>query len=466
MTRKRKNMAIKGDQADFDAVLDHDYFVRYEACGRILKANDIPLEISDIRRVFACIASLDEPITDELRRQFLQGQTELIRFISEYGQPLPYDRLTPAEINEYFLDACCRRSARPDLAKIRELVEHGADINAHDKTGFAALKLATSIYDHEVMKFFLEHGADINEVIRYKDQITSTVWLEKVAYAELPDLRLMLKHGASACASDSAGNTPLMKYCAGKPVSDGVAMLLQHGADPTAENSDGNSALHLIAAVAADGDAVKLLIDAGSAVNRRNRSGDAPLHMNARFQLAGNEKITEALLENGADPNCRNADGDTPLLLAAACDKPLVVKALVKHGADLNVRNSRKKTAYEIALSRGFVQTAGYMDLNAAADYGKKAEDDGLPALKKQIIERLQAGFRHSQSDREGYSVFSRQGGVYAHERFENGASPPDITSYASDEAALEYLYATNRSYRDNETEVSVYQSILQSLRK
>lgn len=459
-------MTIKGAQADFAAVLDHDYFVRYEACSRILKANDIPLEISDIRRVFACIASLDEPDTDELRQQFLQGQAELIRFINEYGQPLPYDRLTPAEITEYFLDACCRRSAKPDLALIRELVEHGADIRAHDKTGFAALKLATSAYDHEIMNFFLERGADINEVIRYKDQITSTVWLEKVAYAELPDLKLMLKHGASAVASDSAGNTPLMKYCAAKPVSEGVAMLLQHGADPTAENNDGNSALHLIAAADADGAAVKLLIDAGSAINKRNRYGDAPLHLNARFQLAGNEKITEALLENGADPNCRNSDGDTPLLLAAGCDKQLVVKALVKHGADLNIRNTRKKTAYEIALSRGFVQTAGYMELNAAADYEKKNQEDGLPALKKQIIERLKAGFRHSQSDREGYSVFSFRGEAYAHERFENGAAPPDITTYATDEAALAYLYATNRSYRDNETEVSVYQSIFQALQK
>ena len=458
-------MQVKYEQTDFDAILNPDFYERCTACNQILKANGIALQITDIRQVFSLIAPWDGPFIDDVRRQCLQGQVELLRFIQEYGRPLNYAMLTPEMITEHFLDACHRNSTKPDLSLIKELVEHGADIHAHDSRGFTAFQLATSIYDREIMALFLEHGSDINEEIRYLENKTSTVWLEKVKYADLNDLQLMLEHGARANDRDSDGSTPLMKYCEGKPVCEGVALLLKHGADATCVDSDGNSALHLIAGGSADAETVSQLIDAGANVNLFNRFGDVPLHINSRYQLAGNEKTAIALLERGANPNLRDSSGDTPLILAARCDKPLVVIALMEHGADTDIRSASGKRACEIALDKGFVQTASYIDPNAFVEYENLMQSSGIPHVKTQIIERLKAGQKHYQSDKEGYSEFLSQGDVFLHERYENGAHPPIIHSYATDESALAYLYASNRSYSSDETEISIYQSILNSLK-
>lgn len=459
-------MVKKIEQADLDAVLDPDYFVRYDACDKILQENDIPLKIADLRRVFSLIIEKDDNTAEETHQQLLRGQAELIQFINSFGKSLDFAQLTRQQVNDLFLDACYRTSVKPDLNVIQELVIHGADIKAHDERGFAALKLATGIYDRDIMKYFLEQGADINEVIHYRDQKTSTVWLEKIKYAETQDLQIMLQYGARPNDRDWNGNSALLNYCAGKPVCEGVALLLNYGADPTVVNADGNSPLHLIATVDAESEAVKLLIKSGASVNQRNLAGDTPLHCNSRFALAGNEKVTICLLEHEADPEITNPAGETPLLLAASCDKKLVVKALVENGANCKKKNSAGKTAYEVALSKNFIETASYINPEARSDYDKGALSSGVNELKAQILQRLKNGQNQYQSDREGYSLFSRRDDVYLHERFENGAHPPVVSTYPTDESALEYLYETNRSYSASETELSIYQRVLNSFRE
>lgn len=460
-------MEIKGSQTDFEAVLSDDYFERYDACENLLQANDIPLKISDLRQVFQHIIIEAGAGNETAKQHYRDAQVALEKFIREYGQPVDYTKLTPAEINECFLDACAGISNKPDLAKIRELVERGADINMHDKLGFAALQSATHIYDRDIMRFFLEHGADINEVIQFTDGNVSTVWLNKVAYSQPEDLRLMLSHGARPNDRDSQDNNALLKYCAGKPVREGVALLLEYGASALAVNNEGNSALHLIARVAVDADAVQLLIEAGADVNLRNAMGDSPAHVNARFQLAGDERTTICLLDRGADCDALNADGDTALLLAARCDKELVVKALVDHGARKDVRDASGKTALDIALDKGFLKTASHIDPQALVEYDKRSESAGISKIKAAIIENLRAGMHQYSSNKEGYSIFSCRGAAYLFEDYIEGATPPVVSTFNSDEDALKFLYDTNRSYSStNETEVTVYQRILSSLHR
>lgn len=459
-------MDIRGEQADFEAVLDPDYFVRYDACNRILEANGIPLKIPDLRRVFSGILEGSGAFSEKDRQRCQRALDELIAFIRDYGKPPDYTGMTREEINECFLDACSSSSTKPDLNRIRDLCEHGADLHVHDARGFAALKLATTIYDRDVMKYFLDRGADINEVIPYKGGNTSTVWIEKAGYAALEDLRLMLEAGARVDDRDSAGNTALMKYCAGNPIREGVALFLEHGANPALVNSEQYSTLHLIARQNADGATVKLLIDHGAVVDGKNDLGETPLHVNSTFTLAGDERIALCLLEHGADPNLRNADGDTPLILATRCEKEAVVKALMEHGARKELKDAAGKTAYAIALAKGFPKIARLIDPQAFAEQEKKADRSELKKIREQIVEMLKAGKRQYRSDKEGYSWFSRQGDIYQLERFENGASPPDVSSYSTDEAALEFLYETNRNCSKDETEISVYRQILNSLVK
>ncbi len=374
--------------------------------------------------------------------------------------------MTENVLNQSFLDACKCLSEKPDLAKLKDLVENGADVKAHDNMGFAALKWATHIYDRDVMRFFLEQGADINEVIHYRDNTVSTVWLNKVGYSHLEDLQLMLSYGANPNDFDSEGNTALLKYCAGNPVREGVALLLEYGASARAVNNEGNSALHLVARTTVEAEAVQLLLEAGAEVNLRNSMGDAPLHVNARFKLAGDERTTICLLDWGADCNELNADGDTALLMASRCDKEFVVKALVEHGADKQVRDASGKTALDIALNKGFLKTACHIDPQAPAEYLARSSKTGLDKVKAAVIEGLKAGLQYYRSNKEGYAMFSRRGGVYLFEDFVEGASPPVVSTFKTDDEALQFLFEINRSYVSDDSEVAVYTRILASLNR
>ncbi len=457
-------MDIKGTPEDFEAVLDAGYLVRYWACNRLLQANGLSLEITDLRGVFSQIAAEAEPMTDAARRRLTKARQDLVQAIRWLVGPREYAGLTAAEINSRFVDACFRISRKPDLALLTELTSRGADVRAHDEAGIPAFFHATRVYDREVMAFFLERGADLNERITFTDGTTSTVWLEKAGYAGIEDLRLMLAHGARITDRDSAGNTALMRYCEGNPTRGGVALLLEAGAEAAAVNAEGNSALHLIARTGADGAAAGLLVTAGAEVNRRNGQGDTPLHLNSRFTLAGDETIAAALLEHGADPDLVTPEGDTPLLLAARCEKERVVRVLVERGARRDIRDAKGKTAYEIALEKGFVAIARHLDPRAAADHAALAAAAGLDTIKVQIIARLQAGGRITRGNKEGYSVFRWHDGAFRDEWFENGAPPPDVSVFPTEAAALAHLYAAHRTYADDETEISVYQRILGSL--
>ncbi len=465
-------MKIKGSLEDFEQLLDTDYFVRYEAYERVLEANGIPVRLTDIQKVFSRMAFSDKAVTEEVRNSLQQARDELERFVLEYGKPLDYARMTAAEINERFIDACSCITDKPDFERIRELVVHGADINARDRLGFTALKKATHIYNYTIMEFFLERGVDINEPVRYTDGTVSTVWLDKVGYAGLDDLRLMLGHGARPNDRDSAGNTALIKYCAAKPCRDGIALLLEHGADASAVNGEGNSALHGVARQGTEREGVQLLIDHGGEVRLRNTSGDTPLHENARFQLAGDERFTACLLENGADPDEKNPDGDTPLILAARCEKEGVVRELMAHGARADIKDASGKTACDIALSKGFLAIATLIDPAAAAAYKARADRGPLRKVKTQILIKLKAGQTQYRSNKEGYSVFSWRADAYSgqtagylYEWFENGAPPPAVTRFKTDEDALAFLFRANQTRAASETELSVFETILRSIR-
>ncbi|HOY67801.1 MAG TPA: ankyrin repeat domain-containing protein [Candidatus Ozemobacteraceae bacterium] len=462
--RNEDEMELKGDPEDLKNVLDEEYFVRYEAYNRLLRANGIPLEIPDLRRVFAGMMNVSGPLNEKKRGKLQEAFDRFARFVQEYGRPFDFPAMTPEEITERFLDACSRTSTPPDLRELRELCAHGADVHAHDALGFSALKLATRVYNREVTAFLLGRGVDINEPIRYKDGNVSTVWIEKAGYAEVEDLRLMLDAGARPNDRDSAGNTALMTYCAGNPVPEGVALLISRGADPTLMNNEKYTSLHFLARANVDGAAVSLLMEHGAPVDARNDLGETALHVNAKFTLAGDERGTRALLAGGANPDVRTPEGETPLLMAVRCEKERVVRVLIETGANKAIKGPDGKKPFAVAMEKRFHAIARIIDPAAYAEYEQRGDRSGTRIIRNDIIDALRAGKKQYRSDKEGYSWFSRRGDVYLFERFENGASPPIVTTIEGDDDALRYLYDSNRTGAAAETELSVYRSILQSL--
>ncbi len=185
------------------------------------------------------------------------------------------------------LVAACHRG---DLARVRELVEAGVDVNSVDEHGMGPLLT----FHPEVIAYLLEQGADPN---RQRNENRTTV-LAGLAYMnQVECVRLLLDAGAEPNAGESrTGETPLHAALtkAHEDRSAVVRLLLDAGADPNLATIPGIPTLAFWRDV-------------------RTR-GETPLHRAAAF---GSPETIELLLAAGADKSPRDANGDSPLSWAS-----------------------------------------------------------------------------------------------------------------------------------------------------
>jgi len=174
-----------------------------------------------------------------------------------------------------------------DVARVKKLLEKGADLNARDVSGWTPL-----------------HEAALNG---------------RFGIAEL-----LIKHGADLNARDKDGNTPL-HIAALNNYADVTELLIKHGADLNAKNGDGSTPLHIAAHHGHVG-IVVLLIKHGADLNARDVSGWTPLHYAAG---AGRADVVKLLLEKGADPTIRSNNGKTPLDVARQNGHERVAEILI-----------------------------------------------------------------------------------------------------------------------------------------
>ena len=153
-----------------------------------------------------------------------------------------------------------------DLARVRELVGQGADVNADDGNGVAPLVYAASGGHLATVKYLVAQGANVSD-------------------------------GAASCAVD-AGHLDVVTY------------LVEQGADVNAAADSGRALLH----VAVDHLAVvRYLVEQGADVNVATVGGWTPLHEAVQ---RGHRDVVRYLVEQGADVNAVDMKGQTPLQLA------------------------------------------------------------------------------------------------------------------------------------------------------
>lgn len=125
-------------------------------------------------------------------------------------------------------------------------------------------------------------------------------------------VRFFLDRGADPNVTNKDGDTPLHVAClAGK--ADVVSSLLKKKADVSIKGVNGQTPL--MAAICSkqspeDRYCVHALLLAGAAVNDTNAQRDTPLHLAA---ARGKADIVEILLDKGADPNVKGFRDQTPL---------------------------------------------------------------------------------------------------------------------------------------------------------
>jgi len=256
-----------------------------------------------------------------------------------------------------------------DLARARDLVLSGVNVNARDADGFTSLMIAAGLGQPQMVELLLNSGADVLVL----EPLMGATALHKAAQSGNRDVIILLLDNGAFVDQQSPvlGNTALMDAVLHKQ-EDGVRSLLSYGAktsirnhwDQTAldlaENDDLDSIARLIrdkadaeeakvslsnlvlAAKAGDVGEVKRLIAAGIDVNQRMPITGTPDDDYTPLGIAAREgqaEIVALLRDGGAD--VRQVVGlmkGTPFHEAAYFGHADVIKTLSQDGSERSNR--------------------------------------------------------------------------------------------------------------------------------
>ena len=196
-----------------------------------------------------------------------------------------------------------------DVARIQELIAHGADVSAPNLYG-TPLHLAAATGQTWIAWMLIDAGADLEA----EGDPRGAHPLHAAAlnnHAETATL--LIERGAKINSRDARGKTPLAVAATYGNLAVGEA-LLSRGADPIVEDAIyGDTPIHY-AVLSGNIEMVDLLLSFGVDVNvKSGHDGESPLHYAA---CSGRTEMIEFLVENGADPNMRDDLGMTPLASA------------------------------------------------------------------------------------------------------------------------------------------------------
>jgi len=120
------------------------------------------------------------------------------------------------------------RQPKPDLEMAGYLLDRGVPINALDRNGHTALRVAVIQTSVEGVRFLLDRKADPNIGIPMAAVFNTYVEPDVL---KIPILELLIKHGANVNRGDHTGNLPIINAAKTKSYL-GVKLLLDAGAKP------------------------------------------------------------------------------------------------------------------------------------------------------------------------------------------------------------------------------------------
>jgi len=285
-----------------------------------------------------------------------------------------------------------------DLARVKELVESGTNVDTPDEFGWTPICWAVSVGQEEVAKYLLNQDADVSVKIEKGRTI-----LHQASRAGLVEIvKSLIDKGAEVDAKCEVGATAL-QYAALSGREAVVKLLIANGASINFTAKDGT---HPLGDAARSGheNVVKLLLASGAQVNLqpedKMQCGTA-LHAAA---AGAHSTIIDILIAHGADVNAVYKGG-TPLTLAVnsfdsrtrAIDirRSQIVQKLLKYGADIDAKHPRSgATPLYDALYLGRYRTAEVLiaagaDVNATNKEGRTLLALAKQAGQTEIVELL-----------------------------------------------------------------------------
>jgi ankyrin repeat protein len=241
--------------------------------------------------------------------------------------------------------------------------------------------------DIAMVKELINHGANVNLVFE-----GSAALIHACVGGYTATVAALLLAGADVNAGTIDGTTALM-YAIQVRSESIVRVLLHGGADVNARDGDGATALHIAAEKAGHDSMVRLLIANGADVNARDQSGETALFKAARFLR---ELNLRALIAANGRVNDSNNTGVTPLMQVVGLGytrpevhpdtHPEVVHLLLASGADVNAQDHDGMTALMHFVNGEYhylesmytfdlllTHDGGSLDVNARANSGMTA---------------------------------------------------------------------------------------------
>jgi ankyrin repeat protein len=246
------------------------------------------------------------------------------------------------------------QSPEADVEFLRFLVTQGADVNALSAEGSTPLMEAVRAGDAAKVRFLLDSGADASfrNSNGYAALITGT--------PALPEITQMLIEAGAETDGETPWSESALSVAARDSDWDTVRHLLDAGADPAPLEWT-----PLIRAVVLGSlDEVTAELDAGGDFNAQDRWERTPwLHA----VCSGDIAKAGLLLERGSDPNACGRGGDTALMYAASLDDAPMTGWLLSLGLDVRVTTPFGDTALHVAAEHGAVHVIPLL-LAAGAD--------------------------------------------------------------------------------------------------
>jgi len=166
-------------------------------------------------------------------------------------------------------DAAMRR----DGAKLRQLLEQGADVNAAQGDGMTALHWAATHGDVEVARMLIYAGAGVDALTR-NGNYTPLHLASRAGHVTA--IRALLQAGANANAKTSSGGATPLHFAAAQGNTESIAALLDKGAVVDAREGAWEQTPLMWAAAYDRVSAIKALIERGANIAAVSKVEDIP----------------------------------------------------------------------------------------------------------------------------------------------------------------------------------------------
>jgi ankyrin repeat protein len=242
-----------------------------------------------------------------------------------------------------------------DLARARQLIRAGADVNAEDDTQQSAYLISTSEGYLDLLELTLRHGADVDA----KDSFNGTGLIRAADRGHADIVGRLVQAGIEIDHVNNLGWTALHEAIVlgdgSQRYVDTVRVLVAAGADVTLPSQRDN-VTPLAHAESRDYDTIATTLRLAIRGDAQDVDRDRANQQLLDAAQAGDADQVALALRDGARLETRDAHRRTPLLLAVTNDRLDVARMLVALGADPDALDDRHDTPWLVTGVTGSVR--------------------------------------------------------------------------------------------------------------